>query len=220
MGFIPGAQGAKTILTDGAQVDAISENTTGAKVSFPNDLKANAISEYTSGAKVSFPNDLKASYLEEYVATNGVHIKGATNGSAIPAGYIGEELVSVNSTGLFLVTNTNTNITSLTVTAGIWDLSAIMNAAAASAISITRWWFSVSKTSATVASSYGYWASGEITINNLEGSSTFGEYGASISPGRIILTTPTTFYLVTKAIHTNGPTDVTARGQLRALRVG
>lgn len=200
MGFIPGAQGAKTILTDGVQVDAVSEN--------------------TAGAKVSFPNDLKASYLEEYVATNGVHVKGAADGTAIPAGYIGEELVSVNSTGLFLVTNTNTNITSLTVTAGIWDLSAIMNAAAASAISITRWWLSVSKTSATLASNYGYWASGEITINNLEGTSTFGEYGSGITPGRISITTPTTFYLVTKAIHTNGPTDVTARGQLRALRVG
>jgi hypothetical protein len=103
------------------QFDSIMEYTSGAKVSLPNAIKVDSISEYTSGSKVSLPNTLKVSQIEEYSSTNGVHIKGASDGASFPTGYIGETVsMQPNSGGTYAYDGNWHGCGSLSITAGVW----------------------------------------------------------------------------------------------------
>lgn len=66
--------------------------------------------------------------INEYTSTNGVQIKGRTSSTVIGSGYIGEILQSnVNTT--INVTNASaleSNVTTVTLTAGIWDVSGVI----------------------------------------------------------------------------------------------
>ena len=155
------------------------------------------------------------------VLTTGVQMKGNNTNTAPPAGFIGEQIRSfVNSSSPVTMSHlTITNITSINLTSGVWDVSGlvILNATntnttnPASVVSI------VSTTSTTGNegdnATRGSMPSSSGTV------ATAPEIGLSIPSFRILVSSTTTYFLTayTQATITFG---CTAWGRISATRVG
>lgn len=128
------------------------------------------------------------------------------------AGFIGEQIRSAVASGSAINTpnNTATNITSISLTAGIWDVSAV--AAIQSVTTGTYFNGSINTTSAT----QGTAGDNMVQITNL--SNTNNHQSLSIPSYRLTLTTTTTVYLVGFAIYSVG--TATTFGRISATRVG
>lgn len=134
-------------------------------------------------------------------------VTGLTTGTAASAGIVGQVLDAVG-TSTSLTTATNTNVATLSLTAGEWEVSdslQITNSANVSALS-----FGTSTTSATLPTNWYERYSITTTISS----------GTSIRQGatrRIRVSAATTLYLVASATFASGTT--TALGYIRAQRV-
>jgi hypothetical protein len=128
------------------------------------------------------------------------------------AGFIGEQIRSQNS-GVSLSTGTPANITSIDITAGIWDVSAI--AQTIFSIAGQAWNVAISANSASFT---GTVAGDSLFQTNVAGASTSTALAGAIPSFRIILTTTTTYYLVVQDTHGSGTS--TATGRISATRVG
>ena len=143
--------------------------------------------------------------------TNG--IVGTTTNNSVNAGGVGEYVNSeVASAGSVSMTSSTTiNITSISLTAGDWDVFAIGkgNTAGSAVISWVR--CSVSETSATYNDGHSF--ANESTQNSINiGAPAFG-----IPPKRYLLSTTTTLYLTLQAGYTPG--TVGGYGRLSARRI-
>lgn len=143
--------------------------------------------------------------------TNG--IVGTTTNNSVNAGGVGEYVSSeVASAGsVSMTSSTNINITSISLTAGDWDVFAIGkgNTAGSAVISWVR--CSVSETSATYNDGHSF--ANESTQNSINiGAPAFG-----IPPKRYLLSTTTTLYLTLQAGYTPG--TVGGYGRLSARRI-
>lgn len=125
------------------------------------------------------------------------------------AGFIGEQ-ITATATAVSLSNSTPANITSISLTAGIWDVSgmgSIIPTAANSFMAV-----GVSATSATLSGSAGVnYANSSVTV--LGGTQTF-----SVPNIRATLTATTTYYLVGQCNFSSG--TCTANGRISATRVG
>lgn len=93
----------------------------------------------TTTGLIPFAAGLKSTTINEYTATNGVALQGTTANPVTnaAAGYIGEYMESIVlvGAGINMGTGTPTDITTLTLTAGDWDIwGGIASAAAAGTI--------------------------------------------------------------------------------------
>ena len=143
--------------------------------------------------------------------TNG--IVGTTTNNSVNAGGVGEYVSSeVASAGSVSMTSSTTiNITSISLTAGDWDVFAIGkgNTAGSAVISWVR--CSVSETSATYNDGHSF--ANESTQNSINiGAPAFG-----IPPKRYLLSTTTTLYLTLQAGYTPG--TVGGYGRISARRI-
>lgn len=141
-------------------------------------------------------------------------VQGALNSTAPAAGMIGEQIRSAIGTGsaVSLTTGTGTNVTSISLTAGIWDVSGIVMFGGG-AITGTIYQASISTTSAT---------NGTKGDNFVEGTAAWSPTAAAnttltIPSFRLSLAATTTVYLVTAAAFTVG--TVVAYGRISATRV-
>lgn len=147
---------------------------------------------------------------------NQPNIVGVTTNSSAAAGSVGEYISSNIASGsaVSLTTNTAANVTSLSLTAGDWDVWGNIGFAAAGGTVPVAYFTGINTTSATIPSDAG---SGACT---LESGQTFSA-GASniITAGftRILIATTTTVYLVAKAQFTTS--TMTAYGFIGARRV-
>lgn len=168
--------------------------------------------------------------INEYTSTNGVQIKGRTSSTTSLTGYFGEEIkaissssVTVNSTPAY---NTWYDITglSITLTAGVWDLSAMGS-------------FTMGTNSATWGSQNISFnlavrdSSNNIIYNGWSASSASPNWGTrmiiTLTPYRVQITSSTTYKLSLRVGDDYGTTTLGAlfaRGDLgflsiRALRV-
>jgi hypothetical protein len=124
------------------------------------------------------------------------------------AGFIGEH-IRANAT-VSITTATAGNVTSISLTAGIWDVSGIANYAFTTSATSTTTGLSI--TSATFTGSQG-----DDYVNFINTFSTNAQISVSIPSKRVMVTSTTTFYLVQQATFIG---TATCLGRISATRVG
>ena len=134
------------------------------------------------------------------------NLVGRTDGVAPSAGYIGERISS--ATNLSVTSGANTTITSITLTAGVWDVS--FAAASAGLASATEFDAGI----ATATNSQTGWVFADTYASCLMSG---GSANVSVSiPGwRTNITSTTTYYLT---CNRTGGTSATAYGRITAVR--
>lgn len=137
-------------------------------------------------------------------------LKNTVSANTAAAGFIGELMTSTGSS-VSLSNNTPTNIGTVNLTAGIWDVSCMCSIGMSGAF--TQQIVMINSTSASTS---GLTAGINGIINQLSGSTL--TLGISIMPQRITLTTTTSYYLVAMATFSTGTSAGT--GKISATRVG
>lgn len=143
------------------------------------------------------------------VLSTGVQMKGNNTNTAPPAGFIGEQISS--QTSVALTTGVTANVTSINITAGIWDLSGIVMVLPS--VSITSMIFGTGPNSA----SFTGINFGDNGAQANAGASPAGLFTLSTPSFRVRLTATTTYYLVVQG---NFAGTATAAGRISATRVG
>ncbi len=145
-----------------------------------------------------------------FLATGAQYQGNATN-TTPPSGTLGEHIESVIASGsaVSLTNNTPANVTSISLTAGIWDVCGIVACQGITAGSLLSG--SISTTSAT---------NGTLGNNQVQTSlaALSSAQMVTIPPYRLELASTTTVYLVADASFTLG--TVTGFGRISATRVG
>jgi hypothetical protein len=146
--------------------------------------------------------------------TNG--IVGTTTNNSASAGFVGEYISATSGSPVSLTTATGTNLTSISVTAGDWDIAASVSFAAGDATTLVQAVQISSSTTSTSIQSLPY-----ATVF------TFGATGTAIGSVRNLglplatvrysLSTTTTIYLVTVADFS--VSTLAASGYIQARRV-
>ena len=141
----------------------------------------------------------------------GCQIRGNNTNTVAPAGYIGEVINGTRASGsaLTLTTGTDTNITSVSLTAGNWQISGCVEFAGT--LTGISTFAGCSGTSATLGASGTY--SQTPTVATATSNLALATPSIYVS-----LSTTTTYYLIGKAVFTVG--TATAWGQMNAVRIG
>lgn len=145
------------------------------------------------------------------VLTTGVQMKGNNAITAPPAGFIGEQIRSAIASGsaVALTNNIAANITSISLTAGIWDVSAL--AIIGCSGTNTQEQISISTTSATQGT-----AGDNSILFNI--SNAGGNFNLAIPAYRISLSATTPVYLVATILFSSG--TASGWGRISGTRVG
>ena len=145
------------------------------------------------------------------------NITGITDGSAATAGNIGEVITGlVSSYTNYTTTATYQNISSITLSAGSWDISAgsTFNSNSSTITTSANAIFVISTTTASAAGAIEGTNMMYIPQAALLGTS---KASVSIPPYNVNITTPTTYYLNTQAAFTLGNPQYV--GKIRAVRI-
>lgn len=152
-----------------------------------------------------------------HVLSTGVQVKGNNTNTTPPAGFLGE-LASASATGVALTNNTTANITSVSLTAGQWDVFGLVTTNTTGTVAGTTQFISViSATTASLTSTGengSHQTGGMVPVNGING------VGVEVGPTRVSLSGTTTIYLNARAFAGTTFTNVTADGVIRAVRVG
>lgn len=148
-----------------------------------------------------------------YITPSGSSaIPGTVTNDSATAGYVGEFVSSLVAVGspVSLTTNTAANVTSISLTAGDWDVQGNVNFTGTSA-TITAGQGGISSTSATLPTDGSEVYDGLLTTTTTDTSS------ISLPRKRMSLAATTTVYMVAKKVFSAG--TVVAFGSLNARRV-
>jgi hypothetical protein len=154
-----------------------------------------------------------------FTRTGGFDIQGTNSNDAAPAGYIGECIVGERTQGLAIaVPNlTPTTLTSVSLTAGDWDVDAVAHFIGEPAMQLTVIAASISLLNNALDTSPG-----RLVATNMSAAPHFtaawGVEVIPIPPYRISLPGPTTVYLVGRTDFTSGSTLGFGRIQARRVR--
>lgn len=175
---------------------------------------ANQIS--TSGAAAAITLSLPSAVVAPgtVAATSG--FVGSDGSGAPSAGNIGEQIRSAIATGsaVSLTTATAADVTSIALTAGVWDVSGVVEFTAAGTTTVSAGQFaSVNTTSATL----GTLGDNSIEANWVDANVQQGNCPVYVPPYRLTLAAPATVYLVAQA--TFGVSTMDAFGRISATRV-
>jgi len=140
----------------------------------------------------------------------GGTIKGGQT-QAPSAGFLGEQIRSAVATISMSTTGTVNNITSISLTAGIWDVSGNAECVFSVGTSVA-WGVSVNTTSATNGTAGDNFMQTTIALNT--------RLAITIPQYRITLAAPATVYLVGQAQFSGGGSTANANGRITATRVG
>ena len=134
-------------------------------------------------------------------------------GYTVATGYLGEQIRSFipAASQITLTNNTAANITSISLTSGTWDISAI--GILAGTLTGTEFALSINDTSATLSANNGDQTARTPTVSTVASTSTL-----TIPSFRVTLAATTTYYLVSFALFTVG--TATSYGRISATRVG
>lgn len=147
------------------------------------------------------------------VLSTGLQLKGNNTNTAPPAGFIGEQIRSYQSSPQSCTTSTPLNVTSITLTAGIWDITGIIQFFDAAGTSSTQSLCSISTTSATLSSNYGD------DLVAFHHNAIVNEQNFLCIPAfRVTISGSTTYYLVAQTTFTVSTRTVV--GRISATRVG
>lgn len=155
-----------------------------------------------------------------HVLTTGVQLKGNNTNTAPPAGFIGEEIISIIASGsaVSLSSFVTNNLTSISLTAGVWDVLVMAEfqvGVAGSVAGSIQWIVGINSTSATLGTD------GDTYIQQCTLTPANGVASASVvfPPTRVLVASTTTYYGVIRAGAVTF-TNVSVYGKMRALRVG
>lgn len=200
--------------------DASSLNDSSGNELFKFAVTASAVNEVTmTNAATGNPPQLSATGGDTNIflrlrgkGTGGAAVQGTSTGDDAATGYVGEVISSTVNSGssVSLTSATAANITSISLTAGDWDVSAMASINIGNA-SGTRIEASTSTTSAAIESTVGryYVLSASLTATDPQ--------AAPIPSTRFSLSATTTVYLVVKV--TGGGTGTVGYGTIRARRM-
>jgi hypothetical protein len=144
------------------------------------------------------------------VLSTGLQLKGNNTNTAPPAGFIGEQIKSA-VTGVSFSNGTVANITSISLTAGIWDISGLavgIFTGAANAMQLGIGPNTGTFTGTTMGDT-------QVQVNVTV---TAGDIALSIPTTRVLLSSTLTYYLIGANFFTTGTS--TTNGRISATRVG
>jgi hypothetical protein len=149
-------------------------------------------------------------------------VKGTSTNDNANAGYIGELITSTVATGsaVALTTATTANVTSISLTAGDWDVSAVVDYNFGATTSYTQITAGISLTSATLASQTGGGGLGTDPNSAFATPAqvpTALSFSVEVAPVRVSISATTTVFLVTNCTFT--VSTLAAFGTIRARRV-
>lgn len=149
------------------------------------------------------------------VLTTGVQMKGNNTNTAPPAGFIGEQIRATLAFGsaTALTSTIQKTVTSISLTAGIWDVSAIAGFNPAAGTNSTLFQLSISNTTNVLSGNFG-----DETVAAGQGAITNQIMTLTIPSLRITLSATTTYYLVVQSTFT--VSTMSAYGRISATRVG
>lgn len=159
------------------------------------------------------PADLSVSQVNTLLGVTAVgtatigQIPGTSTNDNAPAGDVGEYVSSNNSGGtVSLTSGTAANFTSISLTAGDWDVWFDAYYAGQNTTSISTILSSISQTSATVDASPGNFSQvgGVGTVFNASAA----QISSNVGPSRISLSSTTTLYAVAQATFSGGTLSV------------
>lgn len=144
----------------------------------------------------------------------GIPVQGTNTNDSAASGNVGEAVVNTGG-GLSLATNTPLNITSISLTAGDWDVSALASFTGAGITVTSNITVSISNTSATQDST-----NGRQVLYRFNGGSGHADlnFATSIPPYRISLAATTTIYLVATVTFTTSTYNASGRLYARRMR--
>lgn len=151
-----------------------------------------------------------SSALINVTTQNGGVAKGGLF-QAPSAGFIGQQIRSYQSTPQAISPNTWTDITSISVTAGVWNISSICNLAGA--LTGNGFSFGISATSASNPGSFADNVASTPTMPTGDSNITL-----VVPAYRVTLTATTTYYMTINVNYTGG--SALAYGRISATRVG
>ncbi len=199
---------------DSGSASAISISSTGTV--FDCIIKSTNTNCITGAGAINYSGLLFSS--SSTINTTTKTIAGTLQGSkntAPTSGFIGEQIrsyIAIGST-VPLTNNTAANITSISLTPGIWDVSGVWQFVAAATTSATVYSYSISPTSATLD------ALGDDSLTLSLTSAIVGYTPAFTIPSfRVTLSATTTYYLV--AASSFSVSTMSCFGRLSATRVG
>lgn len=145
---------------------------------------------------------------------NQPNLVGTTTNDSAAAGSVGEYVSSVVTAPVTLTSGTAANITSISLTAGDWDVSGFVFFNGGATTTVTYINGSISTTSATIDTSADrntiVFANGGTAVNLTTVNTVTG-------PSRFSLSTTTTVFLVARSVF--GTSSGTAAGTIRARRI-
>ncbi len=145
-------------------------------------------------------------------ATGAVVLQGTNTNDNAAAGVIGEVIAAIQP-GVSVSSAVVTNLTSITLTAGDWDVQGEMWFTTAAAGQLTGWHAAISPTSATIPAAVAMNES-RMTLNLNAGA--FGQVTAgTLAPCRVSIAAPAVYYLCTLPVFSG---TCTAAGKIWARR--
>jgi len=138
------------------------------------------------------------------VLSTGVQVKGNNANTSPPAGFLGEQIRATGNPSLS--TTVAANVCDISLTAGVWDVTGIVNFVATTGTVATA---GISASSATIAGTQGDQYANIV--------SAFSQMTISIPSFRVTLASTTLYYLVAQSTFASGGSCF---GRISATRVG
>lgn len=158
------------------------------------------------------------------VEAGATDIYGTIDGTAKGAGVVGEVLSATNNAGTALTNSTTANVTSVSVTPGVWEIEGKCAFATSGTVSGAVQWIAV--ISASNASLTGVGNNnelGQVQIGGaqdpkpISGNNNLHIFTQAV---RVNVSSTTTYYLNCRGAASSTFTNVDAKGEIKALRVG
>lgn len=149
------------------------------------------------------------------VLSTGLQLKGNNTNTAPPAGFIGERIVATvgNGSPVSISNNSVTNITSVALTAGVWDISAVAGyTGGGGAVTGTQTTLTISTANNTAGTL------GDARVDTPTVPTVGSDMSMTIPNVRVLLSGNTTYYMNVIVKYTVG--TVTGYGRISAVRVG
>lgn len=174
----------------------------------------------TAGSPMNNGDTASASYLNNWLQTSTVNgVSGSTSGGSQTTGWVGEIVDSLlaSTSSVALTMNTTTNLTSITLTAGAWDIDAIAYVGSgpgygqlSACINMTN------GTSMTLGTQKNFPA--QVGVGSSGNSSSLGTFTIHPAIYRMVSSSGTTAFL--NVLYSQGPGGTpSAYGYIRATRV-
>lgn len=148
------------------------------------------------------------------VLSTGVQVKGNNTNTTPPAGFLGQRISNI-ATSVAMSNNIDINLTSISLTAGIWDIGAMGNFTSSANLG-TICTMSINQVITTVGGTLAdNWAQYVVPTGGQ-----FSQFALSIPSYRLEFSSTTTVYLNARVALSSSSGTISGNGRISATRVG